>query len=76
MKYYDNKLLTFPSHNDLISKVSIIHPEGHYDKGRTKQNKAEARAVVDEIIRRMSDETLRNDSIGVVTFSSVQQKSH
>ncbi|WP_418620663.1 DUF3320 domain-containing protein [Ruminococcus sp.] len=73
MKYYDNKLLTFPSHNDLISKVSIIHPEGHYDKGRTKQNKAEARAVVDEIIRRMSDEKLRNDSIGVVTFSSVQQ---
>lgn len=73
MKYYDNKLLTFPSHNDLISKVSIVHPEGHYDKGRTKQNKAEARAVVDEIIRRMSDETLRNDSIGVVTFSSVQQ---
>ena len=37
------------------------------------QNKAEARAVVDEIIRRMSDEKLRNDSIGVVTFSSVQQ---
>lgn len=73
MKYYDNKLLTFPSHNDLISKVSIIHPEGHYDKGRTKQNKAEARAVVDEIIRRMSDDKLRNDSIGVVTFSSVQQ---
>ncbi len=44
-------------------------------RGRTKQNKAEARAVVDEIIRRMSDETLRNDSIGVVTFSSVQQKN-
>ena len=55
--------------------MSIIHPEGHYDKGRTKQNKAEARAVVDEIIRRMSDEKLRNDSIGVVTFSSVQQIS-
>ena len=73
MKYYDNKLLTFPSPNDLVSEVKIIHPEGHYDKGRTKQNKAEARAVVDEIIRRMSDENLRNDSIGVVTFSSVQQ---
>lgn len=73
MKYYDNKLLTFPSHNDLVSKVSIIHPEGYYDKGKTKQNKAEARAVVDEIIRRMSDEKLRGDSIGVVTFSSVQQ---
>lgn len=73
MKYYDNKLLTFPSPNDLISEVKIIHPEGYYDKGRTKQNKAEAKAVVDEIIRRMSDEDLCSDSIGVVTFSSVQQ---
>lgn len=73
MKYYDNKLLTFPSNNDLISKVSIVHPEGFYDKGKTKQNKAEARAVVDEIIRRLSDEKLRGESIGVVTFSSVQQ---
>lgn len=73
MKYYENKLLTFPSPNDLISEVRIVHPEGFYDKGRTKHNKAEARAVVDEIIRRLSDEKLRNDSIGVVTFSSVQQ---
>ena len=73
IKYYDNKLLTFPSPNDLISEVRIIHPEGYYDKGKTKQNKAEARAVVDEIIRRLSDEALRKDSIGVVTFSSVQQ---
>lgn len=73
MKYYDNKLLTFPSHNDLVSEVSIVHPEGFYDKGKTKHNKAEAKAVVEEIIRRLSDEKLRNDSLGVVTFSSVQQ---
>lgn len=73
MKYYDNKLYTFPSPNDLVSEVKIVHPEGFYDKGKTKQNKAEAQAVVDEILRRLSDERLRNDSIGVVTFSSVQQ---
>lgn len=73
MKYYDNKLLTFPSANDLVSEVKIVHPEGFYDKGKSKQNKAEAKAVVNEIIRRLSDETLRKSSIGVVTFSSVQQ---
>lgn len=73
MKYYDNKLYTFPSPNDMVSEVSLVHADGYYDKGRTKQNKAEAQAVVDEIIRRLSDEKLRNDSIGVVTFSSVQQ---
>ena len=73
MKYYENKLYTFPSPNDLVSEVKLVPIEGFYDKGKTKQNKAEAQAVVDEIIRRLQDETLRNDSIGVVTFSSVQQ---
>ena len=73
MKYYDNKLYTFPSPNDLVSEVKLVHVDGFYDKGKTKQNKAEAKAVVDEIARRLSDESLRNDSIGVVTFSSVQQ---
>lgn len=72
-KYYENKLYTFPSPNDLISEVKLVQVEGFYDKGKTKQNRAEAEAVVAEIIRRLSDEQLRNDSIGVVTFSSVQQ---
>ncbi len=72
-KYYENKLYTFPSPNDLISEVKFIPVEGFYDKGNTKQNKAEAEAVVAEIVRRLGDERLRKDSIGVVTFSSVQQ---
>lgn len=73
MKYYDNKLYTFPSPRDLVSEVKMVHLDGFYDKGKTKHNKAEAKAIVDEIIRRLKDEKLRNDSIGVVTFSSVQQ---
>lgn len=73
MKYYDNKLYTFPSPRDLVSEVKMVHLEGYYDKGKTKQNKAEATAIVEEIVRRLQDEKLREDSIGVVTFSSVQQ---
>lgn len=73
MKYYDNTLYTFPSPRDLVSEVKLIRPEGFYDKGRTKQNRAEAQAIVAEILRRLRDEELRGDSIGVVTFSSVQQ---
>lgn len=72
-KYYENKLYTFPSPNDLISEVKLVPVEGCYDKGKTKQNRAEAEAVVAEIIRRLEDKELQNDSIGVVTFSSVQQ---
>lgn len=73
IKYYDNKLYTFPSPNDRVSAVKLIHIDGYYDKGGTKQNKAEAEAVVNEIIRRLSDEELRTKSIGVVTFNVIQQ---
>lgn len=73
MQYYGNKLYTFPSPNDRVSEVKLIHVEGFYDKGKTKQNRAEAEAIVKEVIRRLKDEKLKNDSIGVVTFSAVQQ---
>ena len=72
-KYYENKLLTFPSPDDRVSRVSWVQVEGYYDKGSSKQNKAEAEAIVAEIVRRLRDEKLRCESIGVVTFSVVQQ---
>ena len=74
MTYYDNKLYTFPSPNDRISEVKWVYVEGQYDRGKTKQNRAEAEAVVAEVMRRLRDEELRKSSIGVVTFSSVQQE--
>lgn len=72
-EYYDNKLLTFPSPDNIESKVSFVSVKGFYDKGKSRQNKEEAVAVVNEIVRRLLDENLRLKSIGVVTFSSVQQ---
>ncbi|MBR1422909.1 MAG: DUF3320 domain-containing protein [Ruminococcus sp.] len=71
--YYDSKLYTFPSPEEMVSQVKLVQLEGYYDKGSSKQNKAEAEAVVQEIMRRLRDEKLRNDSIGVVTFSLAQQ---
>ena len=72
-KYYENKLYTFPSPNDIVSQVRLVSVDGFYDRGRTKQNRAEAEAIVREIMKRLSDPAQRNKSIGVVTFSSVQQ---
>jgi very-short-patch-repair endonuclease len=72
-QYYGNKLFTFPSPDNIESKVRFAPVSGFYDKGKTRQNKAEAQAIIDEISRRLSDEKLRKRSIGVVTFSSVQQ---
>lgn len=72
-KFYDNKLFTFPSPNDLVSAVRLVHVDGFYDKGNTRQNMAEAKAITEEIIKRLSDKELQKNSIGVVTFSVAQQ---
>ncbi|MCR5574973.1 MAG: DUF4011 domain-containing protein [Bacteroidaceae bacterium] len=72
-QYYDGKLFTFPSIDDRVSKVSLVQIEGTYDKGRTRSNPAEAKAIVEEVIRRLSDAELSKFSIGIVSFSKVQQ---
>ena len=72
-EYYDNKLLTFPSPDNIESKVRLIPIKGFYDKGKSRQNRQEAEFVIKEISRRLSNKELRKKSIGVVTFSSVQQ---
>jgi hypothetical protein len=71
--YYDNSLLTFPSTDDLATKVKLIKVNGFYDRGKTKQNRAEAKAIVDYIIYLLSNPSVSKRSIGIVTFSSVQQ---
>jgi very-short-patch-repair endonuclease len=73
MNYYDGKLFTFPSVDDRTSKVSLVHIDGVYDKGHTRSNRAEASAIVTEIMRRLKCEKLSQRSIGVVSFSQVQQ---
>ena len=72
-EYYEGRLYTFPSADDRVSKVSLVKVEGVYDKGGKRSNRAEAEAVVAEIIRRLSDNELAKRSIGVVAFSVVQQ---
>ena len=72
-EYYDNKLLTFPSPDNINSKVSLVAIDGFYDKGKSRQNRKEAQSIIDEIARRLRVTELRKRSIGVVTFSSVQQ---
>ncbi len=71
--YYENKLLTFPSPDDLTTKVSNIFVPGHYDRGKTRQNSFEAKAIVEEVIIRLSDPILLKKSIGIVTFNASQQ---
>lgn len=71
--YYDNKLLTYPSPDDLSNKVTNVYIDGYYDRGKTRQNHFEAKAIVKEILTHYEDPVLSKKSIGVVTFSSAQQ---
>ncbi|MBX2920755.1 MAG: DUF3320 domain-containing protein [Chitinophagaceae bacterium] len=71
--YYDNKLLTFPSADDLNRKVQYHHIPGSYDKGKTRTNRFEADAIVQYIKAHYSNPEKQKLSLGVVTFSQTQQ---
>lgn len=71
--YYGNTLLTFPSPNELNSKVSFRYVDGVYERGGAKHNKKEGDELVEEVIRRLKDPQERKYSIGIVTFNMAQQ---
>ena len=72
-RFYENKLYTFPSVNDRERKVRLIHVDGVFERGKNRQNKAEAQAIIEELKRRCHDEALSKLSVGVVTFNINQQ---
>ena len=51
--YYDSELRTFPSVDASVSAVQFINVGGIYDRAGTRTNEAEAKAVVDELERRI-----------------------
>ncbi len=71
--FYSNSLLTFPSNDDMASKVTFEYVRGVYERGKGRYNKEEAKAVVREIQKRLSDPETAGQSIGVVTFNVNQQ---
>lgn len=73
VNYYENKLLTFPSADDLSKKVIHHAVRGYYDKGKTRQNKFEAEAIIAFIKDHFKDPLRKKTSLGVVTFSQTQQ---
>ena len=71
--FYKNSLMTFPSNDDMATKVSFEYVKGVYERGTGRNNKEEAKAVVKEIQKRLSDPQTVSQSIGVVTFNVNQQ---
>lgn len=72
-EFYENSMFTFPSVNDRENRVSLVLVEGYFDRGRSRVNEGEARAIVAEIRRRYEDPVCRDQSLGVITFNISQQ---
>lgn len=72
--YYDNKLSSLPSPG-MSSSAGITwrRVDGRYDRGGSRTNDVEARAVLADITRRLHDPATAGQSIGVVTFN-IQQR--
>ncbi len=70
--FYGGKMLTFPSPNDLETKVGMRFVPGVYERGK-RCNPIEAKAVINEVYRRVMDDTLVKQSIGIIAFSISQQ---
>lgn len=75
-RYYENRLVTFPAPELHDRAVSWRRVDGVYAKGRTRTNTVEAKAMVGEIVRRLTDPAFveAGYTLGVVTMSAVQQQ--
>lgn len=74
-RYYDSSLVTFPAPVHPDHGIRLVRPSGFYARGGARHNEGEAKAVVAEVVRRLThtDPAISKNSIGVVTFNSEQQ---
>lgn len=73
VNYYESRLMTFPSVDDRASHVEFVAVNGTYDKGASRSNRKEAEAIVEEIVTHYSNKDNARMSLGVISFSKVQQ---
>ena len=76
-RYYQGRLVTFPSPHTQDRAVRYVHvPGGVYERGSGRVNREEARAVVADLVRRLRDPAFAAEkrSIGIVTFNGEQQR--
>jgi len=74
-KYYENALITYPSADTKDSAVTLHRVDGVYAKGKGRNNPIEAKAVVEEVVRRLSHPRYSKQSLGIVTLNSDQQRT-
>lgn len=75
-RYYESKLVTFPSPVTTDQAVKLKAIAGVYEKGGSRTNPVEARALVADLISKLRSPGFRESkmTMGVVTFNGEQQK--
>ena len=69
--YYGGRLVTFPSPVTRDNAVSFHPVKGIYEKGGARINRAEAQAVVADVVKQLK--TGSRLTVGIVTFNTEQQ---
>ena len=72
-QFYDDRLIYPPSPTHEARDIGMIFEkvDGVYDRGRTRQNQIEAKAIAEAVIRHAREHA--NLSLGVATFSTNQR---
>jgi very-short-patch-repair endonuclease len=75
IRYYGGNLITFPASETRQSAVIWRKVDGIYAKGTARTNQVEAKAIVDETVKRLLDPVFRDSkqTIGIITLNSDQQ---
>src|SRR6185437_2216530 len=74
--YYGGSLVTFPAADTRPSGVTWRKVDGVYSRGKGRHNQMEAKAIVEEVVRRLTDPAFIASkwSIGIITLNAEQQQ--
>lgn len=75
-RYYDSGLITFPAPVTRESAVEWRRVPGVWARGSSRTNAIEAKAIVDEAVKRLTDPTFiaEGRSLGIITLNADQQR--
>lgn len=74
--YYDRRLSTFPAPVSFRPDCGVFYRrvDGQFDHGKTRTNKVEANAIIEELVKRLDDSVTAGLSYGIVTLN-IQQRN-
>lgn len=78
-RYYDGRLVTFPAPETRPSAVSWVRVPGTWARGAERTNQIEAKAIVEEAVRRLRDPKFIGSSgtplsLGIITMNIEQMR--